>query len=32
MNSNTKSYESYQMLAKLLNSERKENIDTEWKQ
>ncbi len=27
MNSNTKSYESYQMLAKLLNSERKENID-----
>ena len=27
MNSDTKSYESYQMLAKLLNSERKENID-----
>ena len=27
MNSNTKSYESYRMLAKLLNSERKENID-----
>ena len=27
LNSDTKSYESYQMLAKLLNSERKENID-----